>query len=685
MLFYRVEVKMSGESEAVNRREQDERAASMQSKIEEFYNKSEQSCHISVTSIDYKKQKITLCAVLKKRTLSEKMVASFLDAVGLPYKNGETLLSSDIEGKEIDIQEITLESYFNLLRASSRNCFIADEDDVMEKLHIDELHSRRGCTIKFSETLVCGNETKTELLKKSAELLCNNALSAEINRIYQTHKYKNVPAGHPVHYLLQSDNRESRNKVLRILHTALYQNGRIASRRYCEVNLDGFEGPSEKELNVLYETCSGGTMVISVCEDVPDEGRYANTRAGLIAMICALVRKYRNSVLTVFCLPSVGNKAKDAFLENLGAITVVPICEEVAVEGGAKAFLRALAKQYNVRPNLSLYRPIISGKGFSAADLNLIFDEWYDRRLKTDIYTQYAELQTVNKQLAAKKPKGSAYDELQKMIGLKEAKSVIQQAINFYKVQNLFKGKGLRSERPAMNMVFTGNPGTAKTTVARLFAQIMKDNGLLSVGDLYEVGRADLVGKYVGWTAQIVKQKFKAAKGSVLFIDEAYSLVEKDGYFGDEAINTIVQEMENNREDMIVIFAGYPEEMGSFLDKNPGLRSRIAFHVPFADYSAEELFEITELMASAKNVTLADGVKEKVIPIYEAAMHEDNFGNGRFARNLFEKARMKQASRLVAMNVDNVTKEEISMLLADDFEMPVSGKTAAARKIGFMA
>ena len=118
----------------------------------------------------------------------------------------------------------------------------------------------------------------------------------------------------------------------------------------------------------------------------------------------------------------------------------------------------------------------------------------------------------------------------------------------------------------------------------------MKENRLLSKGNLIEVGRGDLIGKYVGWTAPMIQKKFKQAEGGVLFIDEAYSLVDdRDGSYGDEAINTIVQEMENHRDNVVVIFAGYPDKMESFLQKNPGLRSRIAFHVPFDDYSTEEL------------------------------------------------------------------------------------------------
>jgi SpoVK/Ycf46/Vps4 family AAA+-type ATPase len=168
-----------------------------------------------------------------------------------------------------------------------------------------------------------------------------------------------------------------------------------------------------------------------------------------------------------------------------------------------------------------------------------------------------------------------------------------------------------------MHMVFTGNPGTAKTTVARLFARIMRENGLLSRGHLVEVGRSDLVGKYVGWTAPAVQKKFKEASGGVLFIDEEYSLAtENAGSFGEEAINTIVQEMENRRDELVVIFAGYPDEMEKFLQSNPGLRSRIAFHVPFADYGTEELCQIAKYQASKLELRLTDDAVEKVSEFY---------------------------------------------------------------------
>lgn len=235
-----------------------------------------------------------------------------------------------------------------------------------------------------------------------------------------------------------------------------------------------------------------------------------------------------------------------------------------------------------------------------------------------------------------------------------------------------------------MHMVFTGNPGTAKTSVARLFARIMRENGLLSRGRIVECGRGDLVGKYVGWTAQIIQKKFMEARGGVLFIDEAYSLVDdREGSFGDEAINTIVQEMENHRDDVVVIFAGYPDKMEQFLQKNPGLRSRIAFHVPFADYSARNLCDIARLIAKKKGLTLSEDACEKLYHVFDAARSERDFGNGRFARNVVERAKMAQASRLLTMDVEALSSRDVTTISAADITLPDLAHKQPPRTIGF--
>ena len=186
---------------------------------------------------------------------------------------------------------------------------------------------------------------------------------------------------------------------------------------------------------------------------------------------------------------------------------------------------------------------------------------------------------------------------------------------------------------------------------------------------MVEVGRADLVGKYVGHTAPLVKRAFDEAKGGVLFIDEAYSLLDdKSGLFGDEAINTIVQEMENRRNETIVIFAGYPNEMERFLARNPGLKSRIAFHVPFEDYSADELVEITKLIAKNKGNTIDNEAVKKLSHIYQNAVGASDFGNGRYVRNIVEKAELNRASRIAKMNFDEVSKTMLESFSVEDFE-----------------
>ena len=209
-----------------------------------------------------------------------------------------------------------------------------------------------------------------------------------------------------------------------------------------------------------------------------------------------------------------------------------------------------------------------------------------------------------------------------------------------------------------LNMEFIGNPGTAKTTVARIVAEILYKEGITRQRKLYEVGRADLIAKYVGQTADKVKNVFYRAKGKLLFIDEAYSLLEsRKGDFGDEAINTMVQEMENNRQDTVVIFAGYPDEMKEFFLRNPGLRSRVPFTIGFADYSAEEMVSITELEAEKRGFTVSAEAKETLTAVCQiAAGHPEN-GNGRFCRNLAENAILNYASRVYGSEDSSAEKD----------------------------
>jgi SpoVK/Ycf46/Vps4 family AAA+-type ATPase len=271
----------------------------------------------------------------------------------------------------------------------------------------------------------------------------------------------------------------------------------------------------------------------------------------------------------------------------------------------------------------------------------------------------------------------------EELIGLEQVKDQVEETVQVLKFNRMREKFGIKTSGYHNVHLMLGAPGTAKTTVARLFARIMRENRLLSKGQLIEVGRCDLVGKYVGWTAPIIKDKFKAASGGVLFVDEAYSLVDdRDGSYGDEAINTIVQEMENHRADVVVIFAGYPDEMEKFLQKNPGLRSRIAFHVPFEDYDADELCKIAALIGKNKGISLEDAALQKLGTIFETARKQSDFGNGRYVRNVLEQAKMNQASRLLEYDFDDITTEEITTIKAVDIVIPEI-KIESKPKIGF--
>ena len=589
----------------------------------------------------------------------------------------------DCKLKDVVITEITINSIENLLCSADRQDYISDDDEVLERYGIDKITGRRSRGIEYGENLI-ERQSKNNIFTSAEKYLIHNTLLPELDRIYAGSSV-NRTYGHPVHYMLQTDDRDTRRESYKLLLQALYANNRLNSRRYCFLDFKPGESFSVMAYNTLYKICDGGAVIVRyLANDDSEEEGFASSERDTIEKICEVAKQYQNQVLTIICLPRECKSAKSLFYENLGTMTIVEIQEEFVSDERAVSFLKMLAKENHIRTDKNLFSKIKEGKGYLAPDLHMIFDEWYNQKLKTLVYPQYKDISVAKREVIKAAPKGNAYDELQEMIGLSEAKSVIQKSLNYYKMQKLYEEKGFKRDSPAMHMVFTGNPGTAKTTVARLFARIMKDNGLLSKGQLIEVGRGDLVGKYVGWTAQTVQAKFKAAIGGVLFIDEAYSLVdEHSGSFGDEAINTIVQEMENHREDVVVIFAGYPDKMEYFLQKNPGLRSRIAFHVPFADYSAEELCEIAALIGKGKGVSFDNEAMEKLKNIFESASKESDFGNGRYARNILEQAKMNQASRLLESDFDDITKDEISTIKAEDIVIS-EPQTQQKRKIGFV-
>lgn len=275
---------------------------------------------------------------------------------------------------------------------------------------------------------------------------------------------------------------------------------------------------------------------------------------------------------------------------------------------------------------------------------------------------------------APAQPEGEELEVLQqqlhRLVGLKEVKERVDTLINTIRVRQLRQQHDLPVPPVSLHMVFTGNPGTGKTTVARLLARIFRALGVVEKGQLVEVDRSGLVAGYVGQTALKVRERVQAALGGVLFIDEAYALVAGRGEsdFGHEAVDVLLKAMEDQRDEFIVIAAGYTDKMREFVDSNPGLRSRFAHFIEFADYDAEELMLILERMVEDQGYALSEAARiharQRLTEL--AARKSSSFANAREVRNLFERSLSRHANRLAA--VARPSREELMTLEAADLQ-----------------
>ena len=256
--------------------------------------------------------------------------------------------------------------------------------------------------------------------------------------------------------------------------------------------------------------------------------------------------------------------------------------------------------------------------------------------------------------------------ELEELIGLKTVKHDVKEMVGLAKVRKMREEKGMKQVPVSLHLVFSGNPGTGKTTVARILAKLYKEIGILTTGQLIETDRSGLVAGYVGQTAIKTQKKIEEAMGGVLFIDEAYTLNQEGENFGQEAIDTILKAMEDHRDKFIVIVAGYTELMKAFVESNPGLKSRFNKYFEFPDYTVDELQDIFKMQCKKYQYKLTEeaeaAVREEIIRL-EAAKGE-NFANAREVRNLFEKIITNQASRVA--DLEDVDEEILSTITIED-------------------
>ncbi len=520
----------------------------------------------------------------------------------------------------------------------------------------------RLCSQSFLEEFVA--------LQAVKNLLLGNDFLQEIKRIYSIENTKEF-YGIPVQYEITADNASCAQSMADVLVQALYSNHRLLSRRISRIYNISKGCYDEQDLENVFKNAQGATIVLEL---QTEDGVPANEYRREARYITDIIRKFQRNVLIILVQingkTDFTNKAKSILKE---AIDVVELGEGKGNRKQAIAYFNHLITTRKIgAPSEEYCEKVFSTREtFSPSQVWAIYTQWQRDILKENFYQSYKDWQVV-------KDKGEhnyvkAYEKLQRMIGLTKVKSLLDQIIANFIMKKRKNELGISTEQNSLHMLFTGNPGTAKTTVARLLAEILREKGILPSGTFVECGRGDLVGRYVGWTAQTVQEKFQAAKGGILFIDEAYSLVDEHHSYGEEAINTIVQEMENNRTDTMVIFAGYPEKMKNFLAQNEGLRSRIAFHLDFPDYTVEELQDIFQLIATEQQYILSPEVLAQSREILAEACHQPDFGNGRFVRTLFEQVQMQQALRLTKQFTEtSIPREALLTLQTADFAFAVN-------------
>ena len=588
-------------------------------------------------------------------------------------------------------EEITISNARDLLSKGYYNSFITHSD----RWWADELRLRTESNNysifaprnwEYNEKIYEDNlPSKEDTLEKAKKILASESLIEEIERIYSpenTHAYY----GHPVHYYISAGSWGAAQDIIDVLVPAFLFNKRLKSKRLAIINKISPKAYQDEYFSNLFASSVDSCIAIDFSTN-KSFGNYAQGIEKTAEMIGNNFREYGKDALFFFVDISGEIQYRDEVLASiLGNGDIIKIDEGFGNYNDALNYLNDIVDRSDLSEfkEDDIYKYLPDKISYSVSDIYEAFYKWYGSGLKTHIYKAYRNFESVK--IVSKKIETEPYLKLQEMVGLKDIKRIVDEIITFNKVKLRRKELGLKDTNITRHMLFYGNPGTAKTTVARLLSQILKDEGILENGHLVECGRQDLVGRYVGWTAKTVEEKFNAARGGILFIDEAYSLVDDSNSFGTEAINTIVQLMETFKDEVICIFAGYPEKMKSFIANNEGLASRIAFQLDFPDYNSEELLGILELMLKENDYTMDNSTKAKCKELFDKVINIPNFGNGRFVRNFLDQAELAQSTRILKDYKDlEINKKQIKQILKEDinndFNFLIKGNNA--NRIGF--
>lgn len=507
------------------------------------------------------------------------------------------------------------------------------ESDFIKKL---ETSDRREL-VKF--LLSANKETLSHYLKPNFEKL------AELKNIYGLTDFKKAVQELITYLSFQ----EKINNNEQQQHFYIFNGERGSGRKFAIKFL-----MSLFEMNAILVNCNNFFIPKIGEKDVPVLVDYLSARPRTKSEVYDTFRQKKGHSINIIITRTIqeAESIKKELLEDFSKVSIVnfPQYDEAELK---KIGLQMLNKKGVQLSNEDFERLIEENKVLKdAKEICLFVQELVEFAVQNDYDSSDKNELSLNgfipQNESSVEDEENAEKKLSELIGLEEVKVVLNQQLAYNQVSALRQAHGFSNEILNRHLVFSGNPGTGKTIVARLYTKILYNNKIIQENKLVEVGRADLVGEYVGQTAPKVKRAFDEAKGGVLFIDEAYSLIpssERD--FGHEAISAIIQEMENRRDKVLVIFAGYEELMSKFIETNPGLSSRISREIKFLDYTIDQLIAILELMINKRYYQLTDDCKVVLRQHFLEVVNCRNFGNARYVRKLVDEIVFSQAQRVI--------------------------------------
>lgn len=593
----------------------------------------------------------------------------------------------------------------DLYKSNEEVSFIADDIDYEgEKNNIIGKSGDNKENNKIKE-IVCKDGNKNllnESLEKLNSLIGLKNVKREIERIVQLIKYErnrttilgieeNINMSY--HFAFLGNPGTGKTTVARLIGDVFHNLGILEKGQLIEVDrskiVGRFIGETAKLTQKAIDSAMGGILFIdeaySLAKGGSDSNDYGSEAIETLikamednrdkfTVILAGYTKEMNKLINL----NPGLKSRINLIVDFDDYTdkeLLDIAKSMAAKdhyklskNGEKAFIEKINREKvdenfaNARVVRNIIESAIREKAFRIGDKKVS---------KKQLTTLEPKDFGVNLSFDRKEKMSSLKKELYNLVGLDEVKRLIEGIVDTLELQYKKREMGLTSEDISLNMIFTGNPGTGKTTVARVLGKILKEIGMLKKGHMVEVTRTDLVGQYVGQTAPKTLEKIKEAYGGILFIDEAYSLNGNgENDFGQEALSTLIKEMEDNRDKLVIIMAGYTKEMEGLMNLNPGLKSRIKFSIEFPDYNDIELMEIFKILCKKEGYMIESSAQERLKKIFkeEYANKDRHFGNGRLARKYYEKIKMNQASRIIREDISdriqimNIKNEDLNNL-----------------------